>query len=246
MKKEELLELIKQKPFPKHVALILDGNGRWAKEKGLPRTIGHEKGARTLQEIAISSKELGIKYLTAFVFSTENWKRPIDEVTFIMNQIIKLCNDYKKLVKNNIKLQVIGSKENISDDVRDAIKKAVINTSMCDGMILNLAFNYGSKLELIDCMKSIGNLIKENKISIDDINEELIENNLYTKGMPNVDLLIRTSGEVRISNYLLWQIAYAELYFTKTYWPDFHTKELYLAIYEYQKRNRRYGGLEER
>ncbi len=246
MKKEELLELIKQKPFPKHVALILDGNGRWAKEKGLPRTVGHEKGAKTLQEIAISSKELGIKYLTAFVFSTENWERPIDEVTFIMNQIIKLCNDYKKLVKNNIKLQVIGSKENISDEVRDAIKKAVINTSMCSGMVLNLAFNYGSKLELIDCMKSIGNLIKENKISIYDINEELIENNLYTKGMPNVDLMIRTSGEVRISNYLLWQIAYAELYFTKTYWPDFHTKELYLAIYEYQNRNRRFGGLEEK
>lgn len=246
MKKEILLGLVNQKPLPKHVAFILDGNGRWAKSKGLPRTLGHEKGAKTLQEIAVSSKNLGIKYITAFVFSTENWSRPKDEVEFIMNQIIKICNEYKTLVKNNIKLQVIGSKEHIPTDVEEAIKLATINTSMCDGMILNMAFNYGGKQELVDCFKNIGNELLNNKININEINEELIENNLYTKDIPNVDLLIRTSGEIRISNFLLWQIAYAEMYFTKTYWPDFHTKELYEAIYEFQNRNRRFGGLEEK
>lgn len=246
MKKEELLELIIKKPIPSHVALILDGNGRWATSKGLPRNLGHEKGAKTLVEIAKVASELGIKYLTAFVFSTENWSRPKEEVNFIMQQIIKICNDYKTLVKNNIKLVVIGSKDNVPNDVSNAINEAVINTSICNGMTLNMAFNYGSHNEIVEATKNIAKQVKDESLNIDDIDESIIESNLYTKGIPSVDLLIRTSGELRISNYLLWQIAYAELYFTKTYWPDFHKKEFLEAIYEYQSRNRRFGGLEKK
>ena len=239
MKKTTLLEEISKKDLPQHIAFILDGNGRWATSKGLPRTIGHQKGAKTLKEITIECNNIGIKYITAFVFSTENWNRPIDEVNFIMNEIIKLCNDYKTLVKNNIKLNWIGSSKNVPVDVVNAIKEAVYNTKDCTGLNLNMAFNYGSKTEIVDSIKRI----IEDNINPNDITEKLVEKYLYTKDIPNVDLLIRTSGEMRISNFLLWQIAYAEIYFTKTYWPDFHKKELYEAIFEYQKRNRRFGGL---
>lgn len=239
MKKTTLLEEISKKDLPQHIAFILDGNGRWATSKGLPRTIGHQKGAKTLKEITIECNNIGIKYITAFVFSTENWNRPIDEVNFIMNEIIKLCNDYKTLVKNNIKLNWIGSSKNVPVDVVNAIKEAVYNTKNCTGLNLNMAFNYGSKTEIVDSIKRI----IEDNINPNDITEKLVEKYLYTKDIPNVDLLIRTSGEMRISNFLLWQIAYAEIYFTKTYWPDFHKKELYEAIFEYQKRNRRFGGL---
>lgn len=239
MKKITLLEEISKKDLPQHIAFILDGNGRWATSKGLPRTIGHQKGAKTLKEITIECNNIGIKYITAFVFSTENWNRPIDEVNFIMNEIIKLCNDYKTLVKNNIKLNWIGSSKNVPVDVVNAIKEAVYNTKDCTGLNLNMAFNYGSKTEIVDSIKRI----IEDNINPNDITEKLVEKYLYTKDIPNVDFLIRTSGEMRISNFLLWQIAYAEIYFTKTYWPDFHKKELYEAIFEYQKRNRRFGGL---
>lgn len=239
MKKTTLLEEISKKDLPQHIAFILDGNGRWATSKGLPRTMGHQKGAKTLKEITIECNNIGIKYITAFVFSTENWNRPIDEVNFIMNEIIKLCNDYKTLVKNNIKLNWIGSSKNVPVDVVNAIKEAVYNTKDCTGLNLNMAFNYGSKTEIVDSIKRI----IEDNINPNDITEKLVEKYLYTKDIPNVDFLIRTSGEMRISNFLLWQIAYAEIYFTKTYWPDFHKKELYEAIFEYQKRNRRFGGL---
>lgn len=244
MRKDELLKEIKNKNIPTHVAFILDGNGRWAKEKGLPRTFGHKKGADTLQEIIKSSSELGISYVSAYVFSTENWTRPKDEVDFIMNEIIRICKDYKKLVNNNVKLQILGTREKVSEKVLKAIDEAVLKTSSCTGTTLLLAFNYGSKLEITEAVKKIAKLAKENDINIDDINEQTIEENLYTKDIPPVDLLVRTSGELRISNFLLWQIAYAEMYFTKTYWPDFHTKQLYEAIYDYQNRHRRYGGLE--
>ena len=242
MKKGILLEEINKKELPLHIAFILDGNGRWATSKGLPRTMGHQKGAKTLKEITIECNNIGIKYITAFVFSTENWNRPIDEVNFIMNEIIKLCNDYKTLVKNNIKLNWIGSSKNVPNDVKEAIDKAIDNTKNCTGLVLNMAFNYGGKIEIVDSIKNI----IDNNINSNDITEDLVEKYLYTKDIPNVDLLIRTSGEMRISNFLLWQIAYAEIYFTKTYWPDFHKKELYEAIFEYQKRNRRFGGLDKK
>lgn len=246
MRKDELLKEIKNKKIPTHVAFILDGNGRWAKEKGFPRTYGHKKGADTFQEIIKSSSELGISYITAYVFSTENWSRPKDEVEFIMNEIIRICKNYKTLVKNNVKLQILGTRKNVDQGVLDAIDKAVLKTANCTGTTLLMAFNYGAKQEITNAVKKIATLIKENNLNVDDINEKVIDDNLYTKGIPPVDLLIRTSGELRISNFLLWQIAYAEMYFTKIYWPDFHTKQLYEAIYEYQNRNRRYGGLEKK
>lgn len=246
MRKDELLEEIKKQKIPTHIALILDGNGRWAKDKGFPRTYGHKKGADTLEEILIASANLGIKYLTAYVFSTENWSRPDDEVKYIMSEIVRICKNYKKLIKNNVKLDVIGSREKVEQDVLDAIDEAIDKTKFCNRTNLVLAFNYGSKLEIVESVKKIALLVKENKITIDDITNQTIEENLYTKNIPAVDLLIRTSGEIRISNFLLWQIAYAELYFTKTYWPDFHTKEYYQAIHNYQQRHRRYGGLEKK
>lgn len=243
MRKDELFNEIMKNPVPKHIALILDGNGRWAVSKGLPRNAGHQKGANTLEEIVKAANEIGIKFLTAYVFSTENWSRPKEEVDFIMKEVIKLCGNYKKFVKENVKINVIGTRENVPSDVLVAIDEAVLKTKHCTGAVINLAFNYGSKKEIVDCMKNIAKLVKADSIDIDDINEQLIDDNLYTKGIPPVDLLIRTSGEIRVSNYLLWQIAYAEMYFTKVYWPDFHKKEFYEAIYSYQKRNRRYGGL---
>lgn len=246
MRKSELLNEIKNKKIPQHLALILDGNGRWAKEKGLPRTFGHKKGADTFEEIIKSASELGVSYLSAYVFSTENWSRPIDEVNFIMNEIIRLCKNYKKLIKNNVKLQIIGSRENVSKNVLEAIDEAVLKTSSCTGMILLMAFNYGAKSEIVQAVKKIATLVKNNNLDIENIDEKVIDENLYTKDIPPVDLLIRTSGEIRVSNFLLWQLAYAEMYFTKIYWPDFHTKQLYEAIYEYQNRNRRYGGLEKK
>lgn len=244
MRKDELIKEIKNKKIPTHVALILDGNGRWAKAKGFPRTYGHKKGADTLEEIIRASSELGISYVSAYVFSTENWTRPIEEVEFIMNEIIRICKNYRKLIKNNVKLQVIGTRENVSSKVLDSIDEAINQTKNCTGTNLIMAFNYGSKLELIEAVKKISTLVKENKLNVEDITKETIEDNLYTKNIPPVDLLIRTSGELRVSNFLLWQIAYAEMYFTKICWPDFHTKQFYEAIYEYQNRHRRYGGLE--
>ncbi len=244
MKKDELLNEILKRPVPRHIALILDGNGRWATSKGLPRNMGHQKGANTLEEVVKAANKIGVKYITAYVFSTENWSRPKEEVDFIMKEVIKLCKKWQKLKKENVKINVIGSRENVPSDVLVAIDEATSNTKDCTGATINMAFNYGSKQELVNATKQIATLVKEGKVEVDDINEELIGNNLYTSGMPDVDLLIRTSGEIRISNYLLWQIAYAEMYFTKVYWPDFHAKEFYEAVYAFQKRNRRYGGLE--
>ena len=246
MKKDELLNEILKRPVPQHIALILDGNGRWATSKGLPRNMGHQKGANTLEEVVKAANKIGVKYITAYVFSTENWSRPKEEVEFIMKEVIKLCKKWQKLKKENVKINVIGSKENVPSEVQDAIDEAMNNTKDCNGATINMAFNYGSKKEIIDATKKIATLVKEGHIEIDDINESLFEDNLYTSGMPQVDLLIRTSGEIRISNYLLWQIAYAEMYFTKVYWPDFHTKEFYEAVYEFQRRNRRFGGLEKK
>ncbi len=243
MKKNELLNKILEKPLPRHIAIILDGNGRWAKKRMLPRTLGHQKGAQTFREIVKVAVTTGIKFLTVFVFSTENWSRPKEEVDFIMNEIVKLCNDSDKLVSQNICLRVIGSRKNVPQNILNTLDKVVIKTKNCNKMTLSVAFNYGSKDEIVHATKEIAQLIVDKKIHIEDINEQLFEDNLYTKNIPPVDLMIRTSGEIRLSNFLLWQNAYAEMFFTKTYWPDFHTKEFYEAINEYQNRNRRFGGI---
>lgn len=243
MKMQELLTKINENPLPIHVALILDGNGRWAKKRMLPRTFGHKKGAETFREIIKTASNLGIKYLTTFAFSTENWSRPKQEVDFIMNEIINLCGDWKKLVKQDTKLMVIGTRKNVPQNVLDALDTVSEKTKNCSKMTLLIAFNYGAKEELIHATKEIAKLVKEGSLDVEDINEKTFENHLYTKDIPPVDLLIRTSGEIRISNYLLWQCAYAEMIFTNTLWPDFHTKEFYESILEYQGRNRRFGGI---
>lgn len=244
MKKEELKNIIISKKLPSHIAIILDGNGRWAKKRMMQRTFGHQKGAKTLQEIIRVSSDLGIKYLTVFAFSTENWSRPEEEVNFIMKEVKNLCKNYQKLIDRNIKLKMIGSKNELAIDVRESIETIESKTANCNGMTFLLAFNYGAKQEILRATKMIAEEVKSNNIAIDDIDEMVFEQNLYTKDIPPVDLLIRTSGEMRISNFLLWQIAYAEIIFTKVYWPDFHEKEFYEAIYEYLGRNRRFGGLE--
>lgn len=223
--------------LPNHIAIILDGNGRWAKKRGLPRNLGHRQGVETLIKIARYCSEIGIKNLTVYAFSTENWNRPKEEVDYLMNLLDEYFNGLdKKLNKRNIRIKVIGDKTRLSDKLLNIIDEVQEKSKNNTGMLLNIAFNYGSKDELINTFK---NMIRDNVI----INKENVDKYLYTSESGDVDLLIRTSGEQRISNFLLWQIAYAEMYFTNVYWPDFTKKELNKAIEAYQNRDRRFGGL---
>lgn len=223
--------------LPNHIAIILDGNGRWAKKRGLPRNLGHRQGVETLIKIARYCSEIGIKNLTVYAFSTENWNRPKEEVDYLMNLLDEYFNGLdKKLNKRNIRIKVIGEKTRLSDKLLNIIDEVQEKSKNNTGMLLNIAFNYGSKDELINTFK---NMIRDNVI----INKENVDKYLYTSESGDVDLLIRTSGEQRISNFLLWQIAYAEMYFTNVYWPDFTKKELNKAIEAYQNRDRRFGGL---
>ncbi|MCX3066107.1 MAG: isoprenyl transferase [Cetobacterium sp.] len=222
---------------PNHIAIIMDGNGRWAKEKGMPRTYGHKAGADTLRKILTSCGELGIKYLTVYAFSTENWKRAkeeVDTLMFLFKTYLK--NEKKLLMKNNVKFLVSGRKEGVSKDLLEEISKLEEATKGNTGITLNIAFNYGGRAELVDAIKEI---VKNNE---KEITEETVEKYLYNQ-LPDPELLIRTSGEMRISNFLLWQIAYSEIYVTDTYWPDFNKDELIKAIESYQKRDRRFGGV---
>lgn len=222
---------------PNHIAIIMDGNGRWAKEKGMPRTYGHKAGADTLRKILTSCGELGIKYLTVYAFSTENWKRAKEEVETLMFLFkTYLKNEKKLLMKNNVKFLVSGRKEGVSKDLLAEISKLEETTKGNTGITLNIAFNYGGRAELVDAIKEI---VKNNE---KEITEETVEKYLYNQ-LPDPELLIRTSGEMRISNFLLWQIAYSEIYVTDTYWPDFNKDELIKAIESYQKRDRRFGGV---
>ena len=222
---------------PNHIAIIMDGNGRWAKEKGMPRTYGHKAGADTLRKILTSCGELGIKYLTVYAFSTENWKRAkeeVDTLMFLFKTYLK--NEKKLLMKNNVKFLVSGRKEGVSKDLLAEISKLEEATKGNTGITLNIAFNYGGRAELVDAIKEI---VKNNE---KEITEETVEKYLYNQ-LPDPELIIRTSGEMRISNFLLWQIAYSEIYVTDTYWPDFNKDELIKAIESYQKRDRRFGGV---
>ncbi|WP_418964032.1 isoprenyl transferase [Cetobacterium sp.] len=222
---------------PNHIAIIMDGNGRWAKKKGMPRTYGHKAGADTLRKILTSCGELGVKYLTVYAFSTENWKRAkeeVDTLMFLFKTYLK--NEKKLLMKNNVRFLVSGRKDGVSEDLLNEIKKLEEATKGNTGITLNIAFNYGGRAELVDAIKEI---IKNNE---KEITEETVEKYLYNQ-LPDPELLIRTSGELRISNFLLWQIAYSEIYVTDTYWPDFNKDELIRAIESYQKRDRRFGGV---
>ena len=228
--------------LPNHIAIIMDGNGRWAKERGKLRVFGHEKGAKAVKQVVEGCAELGVKNLTLYAFSTENWKRPKLEVQTLMKLLISsLKKEIKTLQDNNIKLNAIGDLESLPGKVFKELNDVIERTKSNQRLTLTLALSYGSRNELINTIKQISVKVKNNIISPDKIDESIINEHLYTQNLPDVDLLIRTSGEQRISNFLLWQIAYAELYFTDVFWPDFAKEHLYKAIVNYQKRERRFG-----
>ena len=229
--------------FPKHIAIIMDGNRRWARGKNLPVKLGHKAGADNLKKIAKYANKIGVKYLTLYAFSTENWKRSEEEVGGLMFLLKSYLDDFlKKIDTDNIKINVIGDITRLSADIQDSIKKSIAKTENNTGLVLNIAFNYGGRAELVKATKEIASDVKNGKISEEDINEELISNHLYTVNQPDPDLLIRTSGEMRISGFLIWQISYTEFLFVDKYWPEFSSEDLDLAIEEYKKRNRKYGG----
>lgn len=243
---EELLELIDRKRLPEHIAVIMDGNGRWAGIRGLPRIAGHREGINSVREIVTSCREIGIKILTIYAFSAENWKRPELEVNTLMAFLEEyLQKELNTLMKNNIRFMTIGQIGKLPGSVRKWIRKVEKETENNRAMILNLALSYGGRTEIVDAIKSIAEDVVNGRISLKEIDINLFSNYLYTKGLSDPDLMIRTSGETRVSNFLLWQIAYTELYFTKTLWPDFRRHDLLLAILDYQQRERRFGRVEE-
>jgi undecaprenyl diphosphate synthase len=241
-----LKKLKKNGKIPVHLAIIMDGNGRWARKKGLPRVAGHHRGVETVRKVVKLSAELGIKYLTLYTFSTENWKRPKDEVSTLMRLIVKsLQNETDELNANNVRLRMIGDFSHLPEVVQNELKQAVEKTKNNTGLNLNLALSYSGRWEIIEAVKEIAREYAEGEITLDDFNEELFSSHLQTRDFPDPDLLIRSGGELRVSNYLLWQIAYSEIYVTKTLWPDFRYKNLLLAIEDYQKRERRFGLISE-
>lgn len=228
--------------LPQHVAIIMDGNGRWAKSRHLPRTSGHIEGVKRVEEIVYFASARGIKVLTLFTFSTENWSRPKQEVSMLMKMLITVLNKkIQELNKKNIRLRLIGRKEGVPESVLKTIISATELTKNNDGMVLNMAFNYGGRLEILDAVKTIAAAVKNNEMQIEDITENTLNQLLYTKGLPDPDLLIRTSGEKRISNFLLWQLSYSEFYFTDKFWPDFNKDEFEKALTDFKRRERRYG-----
>ncbi len=231
---------------PRHIAIIMDGNGRWAQNQDLPRVAGHQQGAKTVRTITEESTRLGIEQLTLYCLSSENWKRPEVELEFLMFLLSQyMIEERETLLENNIRLEIIGRRERIPGEVQREMDKTVQMTANNTGCCLCLAINYGGRAEIVDAVRGIGEKIKSGELDPEDINEELISRHLYTAGMSDPDLLIRTAGEMRISNYLLWQISYAELWVTTKMWPEFSIADYYDAIRDFSKRNRRFGGLNE-
>lgn len=234
--------MTKEENSLEHIAIIMDGNGRWATKRGLPRSMGHKKGAEVVKEIVRAAGEEGVKFLTLYAFSTENWQRSEDEVRTLMGLLRQyLKSDLQELQKNNVRIKFIGECDMLEADIVSAMRKLEIDTAQNDGLTLCIALSYGSRQEIVNAVKKTAALVKKGDISVDDIDIKMFSDMLYTKSIPDPDLLIRTSGEQRISNYLLWQIAYTELYFTKTLWPDFNKTELAAIIKDYKSRERRYG-----
>jgi len=230
--------------LPRHVAVIMDGNGRWAKARHLPRVEGHRRGADSVREIIRTAGDVGIKYLTLYAFSAENWNRPKDEVDALMKYLVHyLKSETKDLNKNNVRLEVIGQIHRLPDNVQEQIAKSVAALAKNNGLTLILALSYGSRIEIVEAVRAIAEKVKSGKLESADINEKIISENLWTRNVPDPDLLIRTSGEMRVSNFLLWQISYAELVITPTLWPDFRKAQFFAALEEYAKRNRRFGGI---
>ena len=228
--------------LPKHIAIIMDGNGRWAKKQGLLRAAGHEKGTKAVRDVVEGCSEIGVENLTLYAFSTENWKRPKREVDTLMRLLVSsLKKEIKTLQDNNIRLNAIGLIQTLPQKAQKELAEVIEKTKTNTRMTLTLALSYGSREELVQAVKHISEKVKKNEISSKEIDESVINKHLYTQNLPDVDLVIRTSGEQRISNFLLWQIAYAELYFTEILWPDYRKENLYEAIYNYQNRERRFG-----
>jgi undecaprenyl diphosphate synthase len=238
----DLKNAINEDKLPQHIAIIMDGNGRWAKKQGMLRAFGHENGTKSVKVTVETCARLGIKNLTLYAFSTENWNRPKLEVDTLMKLLVSsLRREVKSLIDNNIRLNTIGNIDKLPKSIQKELAEVMTRTKDNSRMTLTIALSYGSREELISAVKKIASKVKNNTISIDVIDEAIINEHLYTQNLPDVDLLIRTSGEHRISNFLLWQIAYAELYFTEVLWPDFTEEHLYEAIISYQKRERRFG-----
>ena len=230
--------------LPNHIGFIMDGNGRWAKKRGLPRSAGHKAGAESLKKIITEANKMGVKYATVYAFSTENWKRPKDEVDYLMQLLMDyLVNAEKTLAGENVVIRAIGSRSELSEEMQRQIEKTEKFTEKNTGIVMNIALNYGGREEIVRSFKKLAREVCDGKKNIEDITEKDIENGLYTKGQPDVDLLIRTSGELRISNFMLWQVSYAEMWFTDKLWPDFKPSDLHRAILDFQNRGRRFGGV---
>ncbi|WP_449024892.1 isoprenyl transferase [Peptostreptococcus stomatis] len=241
---ENLFYDINLDKVPAHIAIIMDGNGRWAKSRFMPRTYGHKVGVETIRKVVKECSRLGVKYLTLYAFSTENWKRPKDEVSALMGLLVKyLRNELEELHKNNVKILTIGDISKLPQACIEELDHAKEKTKDNRGLVMSLALNYGGRNDLVNAVKKISQEVVDGKISVDDIGDDLISSHLSTKESPDPDLVVRTSGEQRLSNFLLWELAYSEFYFTDIHWPDFDEKELQKAIFAYQSRDRRFGGI---
>ncbi|MEF9924704.1 MAG: isoprenyl transferase [Muribaculaceae bacterium] len=241
-----LIEKIKKGNLPRHVAIIMDGNGRWAKERNLDRSQGHFEGVNSVCQITEIASEIGIEYLTLYTFSTENWNRPKEEVDALMNLIVvAIERETPTLIRKNARLSMIGDIARMPKFAQERLNKCMNDTAHCTGLVLNLALSYSSKWELIEAVRAISQEVKDGTLEVRDIDDAVISNHLTTRNIPDPDLLIRTAGDLRISNFLLWQIAYSELYFSPRYWPDFTQEDFCEAIIDYQSRERRYGKISE-
>lgn len=237
-----LIEKIDKNRLPQHVAIIMDGNGRWAKERGMDRSEGHKEGVVAVREIVKAVTKLGLKYLTLYTFSTENWNRPEEEVQALMSLMVSAIHkETPELIKRNIRLMAIGNLSRLPEDARVTLLKCIEQTSQNTGTTLILAVSYSARWEITEAVRNIAREVKEQKLDLESISEDVVSDHLSTRGIPDPDLLIRTGGEQRISNFLLWQLSYAEFYFTNIYWPDFREEELYDALLYYQHRERRFG-----
>jgi len=228
--------------IPAHIAIIMDGNGRWAQQRGLPRPMGHQVGVESVQAVVRAARQLNLQVLTLYAFSTENWKRPSFEVNALMGLLKKyLLHELQTMVANNVSLRCIGRKDRLPPDVRETLERVIAETAGNDGLVFNLALNYGSRVEIVDAVKAVAHRCESGDLAAEAITEELFASHLYTGGLPDPDLLIRTGGEARLSNFLLWQASYAEICFVDTLWPDFREENLVDAIRTYQGRQRRFG-----
>lgn len=243
-KDKDVFDLLDTSNLPRHIGIIMDGNGRWAKKRGLPRSAGHRMGAKVLEQITRDAGHLGIRFLTVYAFSTENWVRPREEVDALMKLMTEYLDDYRRLIgDDDIRIRIIGSREGLSEEILqkiDVVENATINNS---AITLNIALNYGGRDEIVNGVKNIASKIKSGQIDVEDIDEKMISDNMYTNYMPDPDFIIRPSGEKRLSNFLLWQSAYCEFWYSDINWPDFTRNDLIRAIVDYQSRNRRFGGV---